>query len=514
MKLATLVYKGKRAVWHVRSSGRGAVKEFFRRRRLVRRGPNPRYTRGRQFPEWPIPAPVSQLDTRVALIAPDSIATALNFEWCQTLLRLQDWQRQIHDPADVLVVTSSSYKLPISEFIPSILASFQSRGIKRILWIDEPTEIDEAILDQFDVISDMEPAVQPMIHNPQALTRNGRVAPRKRGTPIAVLHNLPYRETLSAYRSFRLFFESETKLPDCLDRVRMEILSCNADVIPTGEDRDPLDSMWRAYVARQEYWLTSTYRHRARALLSSVGLADPDLPHIAVTPLIATNRPHQLPHVLDYLAAQRGVELQPIISTHGFEATSRHRMLATERGLDVIWLQHRSDLSLGEIYNLMIDRADTPLIAKMDDDDYYDSTYLLDSAITRLHSGAELVGKRASFVYVEGMAATYFCFGADENKFVHEIAGPTLLCDTQIAREIGFSPLSRGEDSDFLKRVTAEGASIYAGSRFGFLRVRAQQHTWNVPHSVFTSNGMQVHSGGPSQLELPGIFGVISSLPR
>lgn len=539
MRFTTVRYKARRAWSYFRSGFLSAVREFFRRRRLVRLGAEPEFSRSKPYPRWPIPHPVDQVDVHVALIAAESLEMALAFEWHQTALRKDSWQIQLDTQIDLLLVSTSAQSLPIWDQLPKILSQCAQTDIPRILWIDEPhSDVPQDVLEQFDLVAvthaedratvadalgpshvvELPAAIQPMIHNPRALSAKGKLLPRKSSTSIRVVEALPYREVLSAYRAHSAFHDpswNSVALPST--RTHMEILACggwltNDRAALPKESSNLIDIPWQSHVETQEFWLSATYRHRVNELLTHLGKQDRAHPHVSITPLVATIRPGQLPHILDYLAAQRGVEIQPMISTHGFEASARDRRAARELGLDVTWLSHDKDVSLGQMYNVMLEQADFPLVAKMDDDDFYDSTYLLDSAMAMRYSNAGIVGKRATFVYLESLDATYFCFGADENRFVHEVAGPTLVCSTELALATGFSDLSRGEDSDFLKRAAASGASIYAGSRFGFVRMRSgASHTWNVDDSVFTANGEEVHSGGPTRLELPGRHGLIPS---
>lgn len=518
MKTVTLVYKIRRA-WQYSCAGiGGATREYLRRQRLVRRGKEPQKVAGRVFPQWPVPQPLDPLPTRVAVIASPSIEMGFSYEWQQVPLSITKWQSELDDSLDLLLVTSSAVSMRIWEDVPAILARCTQLSLPSVLWLDDSTvSIDEKLRTQFMAVVNLPPAVQPMVHNPRVITVNGKTLKRKNATPIKKIEGLPCKERLSAYRMYKYFVDSTKQAGGSPSRRHMEINACDGLVCesPAPDGNNDIDRMRQAYVARQNYWLSNTYRHRANEIIKALGNQNAQHSQISVAPMVSTVRPEQLVHVIEYLAAQRGVDLQPIISTHGFEAPESVRNLARDLNLEIIWLEQDSHFSLGSIYNQMIARADASYIAKMDDDDFYDATYLLDSVLAHRYSEAEIVGKRSTFVYLESLDSTLLCFEADENKFVHEVAGPTLLCSRDFADEIKFADISTGEDSDFLRRASQKGAAIYAGSRFGFVRTRSStSHTWAVDNSVFTANGRQIHAGGPSKLELPGHFGVLGSLSQ
>src|SRR5690625_2723992 len=120
--------------------------------------------------------------------------------------------------------------------------------------------------------------------------------------------------------------------------------------------------------------------------------------------LVSTNRQQQLDHVMDTAIRQRGVKKQLVLLTHGFEADKDLlREQAIEGGLDdVVFLTADATLPLGACLNRLADAADGEFVAKIDDDDIYGEHYLADQAYALVYSGADVVGKQAHFVYLEG----------------------------------------------------------------------------------------------------------------
>lgn len=146
---------------------------------------------------------------------------------------------------------------------------------------------------------------------------------------------------------------------------------------------------------------------------------------------------------------------------------------------------------LGDCLNALIDVADGDLVAKIDDDDLYGPNYLLDQANAQWFSGADLVGKEASYLYVGSEDAMVLRNPHREHRWTTFVAGPTLMGPRSVFRDVRFGTLARGEDTDFLRRLGDSGGRVYSADRFNFIQVRgAVQHTWQVSDMVLLANGL------------------------
>lgn len=321
---------------------------------------------------------------------------------------------------------------------------------------------------------------------------------------------LSYGEMLSAYRSYRSFLNVNS-IPDSqtmFSRRVFEVLACGTPVISAPspalkpifgdgiieahsvEDAanwikalrmSPVLRDELTYDARMRILLNHTYSHRVDEVLQRVGLPDHIVGKPQVSIIAATNRPHQIEHMLTQIAQQVGVEIQLLVGTHGFTATEEQQALARDHGLDAEWIEINPDISLGSMYNHLIERADFPLIAKFDDDDDYGPFYLLEQTSALDSMGADLCGKQSHFIKLplhgkERLAITY---PGKEHRFTTFVSGPTILATSEVMREIGFEDRRRGEDSALLKAVIAAGGKIWATGRHGFTQNRlGEAHTW------------------------------------
>ena len=332
---------------------------------------------------------------------------------------------------------------------------------------------------------------------------------------------LSYPQMLSAYRDFKVFLNVNS-VPDsstmCPRRI-FEISACSTPVVSTptpaienyfgpGEVitvSEPEETRWtlRA-VERNTEWrdrvghraarrvLTEhTYRHRIDELLERVGLEEHRVIDPSISVIASTNRPGQLDHLLASVAGQMELSPQLVLVTHGFQAPSSIVGLARAQGIDDLILVEASEsLSLGECLNLAVARAEGEVVAKMDDDDFYGPHYLADQRRALDYSGADVVGKHAHHLLLQDIDALMVRFPHQEHRFTHLVMGPTLMMRRELVEQVPFAARTRGEDTDFLRRVLHGNGLIYAADRFGFVQVRrADGHTWSAPDVELLANG-------------------------
>ncbi|WP_372009081.1 glycosyltransferase [Paenibacillus chitinolyticus] len=140
-------------------------------------------------------------------------------------------------------------------------------------------------------------------------------------------------------------------------------------------------------------------------------------------------------------------------------------------------------VSLGNCLNFGVRLSKYNRIAKFDDDDYYAPDYLTDSMRTMAKTGADIVGKRAHYMYLNGTKTLLLRYPARENQYVSLVQGATLLVKRHVFDKVDFPDRNRGECVKFCSDSAAKGLKIYSGSRYNFLAIRrknSKDHTWIV----------------------------------
>lgn len=152
-------------------------------------------------------------------------------------------------------------------------------------------------------------------------------------------------------------------------------------------------------------------------------------------------------------------------------------------------------VSLGRCLNYGVARARYSLIAKFDDDDYYAAGYLTESVRTLLKTKADIVGKRAHYMYLGGKGLLLLRYPDQANQYVSLVQGATLLASRYVLSQVGFPDQNRGECIRLFRNSKARGYRIYSGSTSNFLAIRrrnSRNHTWIVSDRELLSGQAKV----------------------
>ena len=232
-----------------------------------------------------------------------------------------------------------------------------------------------------------------------------------------------------------------------------------------------------------------TYRHRLNEIFRRVGLEPLNDEQPPVSVLMPTMRPQNVRHCLDNFKKQayENKELILILNNAEFDLDAVQREVTGIPNVQVIHVEGRT--TLGDCLNLGVEAASGKYIAEMDDDDHYGERYLSDSVLAASFSDAEIVGKGMYFVYFETTETTALRENTPEHTFTTSlVAGNTILVHTDVARDISFASLVRGEDTDFQRRAVRAGCRIYSTDRFNYLRVwdhRVSEGSWKITDAEF-----------------------------
>lgn len=341
-----------------------------------------------------------------------------------------------------------------------------------------------------------------------------------------VVGEVSYQQMLTLYRAYRTFLNvnSVVTSPSMCARRLFEITACGTPVVTApspaiGKFFDPgmvfeVDSRKQAELTvralcgsaelrdqsthngQLHVWKHHTYSHRVNMVLNDIGYSDLQYHLPTVTALLSTNRPHRLLPAVRTMAAQENVDLQVAILTHGFEPTKEQVRQVEELHGNVIWVQEDPDVPLGQCYNRLVGVADGQVVAKIDDDDFYSPQYLFEMVNALEFSGAEVAGKAAHYIYLQEPDMTVLRFARLENRFTRFVSGPTITTWKHVAQTSPFPSTTTGEDTGFLKAITAGGGRIYSSSRFEFTQMRLGDnlHTWDIDDVEIMATGTVVPS--------------------
>ncbi len=249
---------------------------------------------------------------------------------------------------------------------------------------------------------------------------------------------------------------------------------------------------------------THGLRSRWRSLAAEAGVPVPSGPRVSV--VLCTRRPEMVGFALAQIARQRGVELETVLTLHGFPASLPEVRTAVDAyratGLPLVLHEAPADRIFGAVLNDSVARASGDLVAKWDDDDWYGPEHLADLVLARTYSGAELVGTGQDFVFLQEIDLMVWRSRESETA-TRFIAGGTILTDRLVLEETGgFRPLPRAIDTQLLIAVTRGGGRVHRTHGLGYvLRRTGGGHTWSEDMAYFLHNYARQWSGWrPSSL--------------
>ena len=287
------------------------------------------------------------------------------------------------------------------------------------------------------------------------------------------------------------------------DRLK-EALGCDLELLL--ED----DLEWAATMARQSRGVWLRHDTQIRWHETEEGWAPfveaPPIPSVSV--LLASMRPKRVPEVLRQIGGQRTVEAEVVVGLHTEDRASVATVEAAMRDVGIGGTVARFDpaLPLGAMLNVMAERASGAFVTKWDDDDLYGPHHLEDLVVALRHSGSDLIGKRAEFVYFADANETIVreTRGA-ERKAAANVAGATLFTSRELFLAVGgFAPIPRAVDFQLQRRYRSLGLEVYRTHGFGFVVVRRPgAHTWSVSDEVLRERAERVWSGVP---EIADVF--------
>ncbi len=200
-----------------------------------------------------------------------------------------------------------------------------------------------------------------------------------------------------------------------------------------------------------------------------------------VSIITCTNRQTYLNNLFHNYARQRHAkkELIIVINSDEIPLSLYQRLANKHRNVQVYRLSEK--YSLGACLNYAVKKTKYNYIAKFDDDDYYAPYYLTDSMRAIKRTNADIIGKRAHYMYLRGAKTLILRFPNAENKYVSILPGATLVVKRNVFSNVRFPNLSIGEDDVFCLRSKKKGYKVYSAEKDNFVAIRrknSSKHTW------------------------------------
>ena len=183
-------------------------------------------------------------------------------------------------------------------------------------------------------------------------------------------------------------------------------------------------------------------------------------------------------------------DLQIVVGLHGCPAPEG--LPAAAAGRDLVVREYPAEQVFGSVLEDAWACASGELVSKVDDDDYMSDSHVRDLVMAYGYSGATLVGKSTTVVYLEAVDTTVRRLFGVRESFTHRVAGSTFLMSPgDLAAVGGWPHVPRAVDSRLIEAIRRAGGTIYQPHDIGYLYVRGADpsgHTWTTGIDHFLRN--------------------------
>lgn len=231
-------------------------------------------------------------------------------------------------------------------------------------------------------------------------------------------------------------------------------------------------------------WDIAAVRQRRAAIRAGFNAA-PD-----VSAVLVSRRPHLVSATVEQLARQTYSDLEIVVGLHGVPVPADLAEAAGNRQLTVIEID--GDVVFGQALNQAFGAAAGAIVTKIDDDDFYGPEHVWDLVLAHRYSGATVVGKTTTVVYLEALDTTVRRVFGTRESFTHRVAGGTMMISRKALADLGgWSQVPRAVDTALIASVTQNGGTLYQPHDIGYLYTRHADrsiHTWDAGLDHFLRN--------------------------
>ncbi|WP_339320296.1 glycosyltransferase [Paenibacillus sp. FSL R10-2734] len=210
-----------------------------------------------------------------------------------------------------------------------------------------------------------------------------------------------------------------------------------------------------------------------------------------VSIITCTNRQNYLNNLLQNYSRQRYAQKELIIVINNNTIPLLPYQHLAKKHKNIKIFRKPEHQTLGSCLNFAVTKCKYPTIAKFDDDDYYAPHYLTESLQTLNRTNADILGKRAHYMYLSGSKTLILRFPHDEHQTVTHLPGATLVFKRRVFEQVKFPNKNVGEDDLFCSRSRKKGYKVYSASKNNFVAIRrknSSKHTWIISDKTLIAN--------------------------
>ncbi|EDX67364.1 MAG: glycosyltransferase family A protein [Bacillus anthracis] len=203
-----------------------------------------------------------------------------------------------------------------------------------------------------------------------------------------------------------------------------------------------------------------------------------------VSIVTCTNKPQFIENILLNYANQTWQNKELILILNKDDLDINYYRTKANRFENIHIFQIPEGTSLGNCYNLAVDKVNYDFIATFDDDDYYAPNYLADLMCAFQYTDADIVGKLTYFIYFEEKDILALRNPFQEYKFLNKTSfldGGKKIVKKKVFDSVNFRDVSLLEDVYFCQDSMEKGFKIFSADKYNLAYLRRSNkdnHTW------------------------------------
>ena len=262
--------------------------------------------------------------------------------------------------------------------------------------------------------------------------------------------------------------DADPQLESCLG-AELYGLMVAADIL----DADPGERELISVEMRRAALRGHSLRSRARSIIACGSLNPPVLPEVSV--LAVTASPGLLPSLAAAVASQTYPMLEVVLVLRGEGFGPDVEQAVADLSCPTRVLRTDHSQSLGAALNRAVAVSGGALLTRMDDHCLYGPEHVWDLVLAHEYSGAELVAKRAEFLYLAHIDRTAHLHAGQGEGFPaagSTLAGGTMLISRHdLAAAGGWRRLETGVGRSLVDDVISIGGTAYRTHGTGYMQV-------------------------------------------
>lgn len=312
-----------------------------------------------------------------------------------------------------------------------------------------------------------------------------------------IVGELPYDEMVEAYKLYKVFLNvnSVKDSPTMFSRRVFEILASGTNVISTYslgietmfpgivqiagsvyESNALLNNLLHnahyserlSLLGLREVHLKHLYRHRFDDILKTIGLATSS--HKGVTIVACQDQYGCLDRLLKSFHNQAW-EHKELILLFDKSSISENRIKELQSEPNVSLHLFSEETPFDERISFALRHTDYDRVALMNGVDYYAAHFLTDLMHAFHYTDAQIVGKRAHYMYLESQNQLMLVSTDKENRYVDRLSAEAMIVKKEVFSEI----LLRGKTEEgfeqFFSDCRSSGMKMFAADKFNYIRV-------------------------------------------